>query len=245
MSIHLNLISISLVILLSSTISSTVGFAFAPIASVLLFNIPIEKTKIVEIILLASISVQGYSIFYLSRRIPYRRLAYFLAGGILTMPVGLTLLFTLDPSKYKIIMGLWLILYSLYALLAPQIKLGSTNRIVDAMVGALGGITGPLAAFPGAFVVIWCNLQDLDPFEQRAIYQPYILAMQLMTLTGLFVMGEPTLIQLDDSLFAVQGLAGAMIGLRIFARLKTQTFRIAVNAFLLFSGLSIAVTTLC
>jgi uncharacterized membrane protein YfcA len=36
-----------------------------------------------------------------------------------------------------------------------------------------------------------------------------------------------------------------MIGLRIFSRMKTRTFRTAVNAFLLLSGLSMAVTTLC
>lgn len=242
---HFGTISISIVILLSSIISSTIGFAFAPIAGVLLLNLPIEKTKIIEIILVASISVQSYSIVYLSAHIPYRRLAYFLAGGMVTMPIGVTLLLTLDASKYKIIIGVWLVLYSLYALFVPQIKIARTSRIADVMVGTLGGITGPLAAFPGAFIVIWCNLQDLDPSEQRAIYQPYILAMQLMTLAGLFVLGEPALIQLDDGIFALQGLAGAMIGLRIFTRLKTRTFRTAVNTFLLVSGLSMAVTTLC
>jgi uncharacterized membrane protein YfcA len=238
-------VAISIVILLSSTISSTIGFAFAPIAGVLLLSLPIEKTKIIEIILVASISVQSYSIFYLSAHIPYRRLAYFLAGGMVTLPIGVTLLLTLDASKYKIIIGIWLVLYSLYALFAPQIKIGRTNRIADAVVGTFGGITGPLAGFPGAFIVIWCNLQHLDPSEQRAIYQPYILAMQLMTLAALFVLGEPALIQLGDGIFAIQGLAGAMIGLRIFSRMKTRTFRTAVNAFLLLSGLSMAVTTLC
>jgi uncharacterized protein len=242
---HVSLVSTSFVILVSSIISSTIGFAFAPIAGVLLLSSPLEQTKIIEILLVASIAVQSYSIVYLSASIPFRRLAWFLGGGIVMMPVGLALLFTLDASRYKIIMGLWLVLYSLYALMAPQLKIGRTSRLADAMIGSLGGITGPLAAFPGAFVVIWCNLQDLDPVEQRAIYQPYILAMQLMTLAALFVLGKPTLIQLDDSVFGLLALLGAMIGMRIFGRLKTRTFRIAVNAFLLFSGLSLTLAAIC
>ena len=52
-------------------------------------------------------------------------------------------------------------------------------------VGSLGGITGPLAALPGAFVAIWCGMRGWDKVVQRSVYQPFILIMQLLTLGAL------------------------------------------------------------
>ena len=60
--------------------------------------------------------------------------------------------------------------------------------MADALAGALGGITGPLAAFPGAGVTIWCGMRGWDKVEQRAVYQPYILIMQLIGVSTLYLL---------------------------------------------------------
>ena len=59
------------------------------------------------------------------------------------------------------------------------------NAWRDAPAGALGGIAGGLGGFPGAFVTIWCSMRGWDKLRQRAVYQPYILAMQLVTIACL------------------------------------------------------------
>jgi len=46
--------------------------------------------------------------------------------------------------------------------------------------GAAGGITGGLAAFPGAFVTVWCGLKGWTKSHRRGVYQPFILAMQIL-----------------------------------------------------------------
>jgi hypothetical protein len=59
------------------------------------------------------------------------------------------------------------------------------NAWLDAAAGALGGITGGLAGFPGSFATIWCSMRGWDKLRQRAVYQPYILGMQLVTIACL------------------------------------------------------------
>ena len=54
----------------------------------------------------------------------------------------------------------------------PRVTKG--GPLADLAVGALGGITGPLAAFPGAFLTIWCGMRGWDKVAQRSIYQPDI-----------------------------------------------------------------------
>jgi hypothetical protein len=53
---------------------------------------------------------------------------------------------------------------------------------LDLCVGALDGLTGGLAAFPGALVSIWCSMRGS---VQRGFTQPFTLAMQLITLAAM------------------------------------------------------------
>ncbi|MDB5374602.1 MAG: sulfite exporter TauE/SafE [Belnapia sp.] len=57
------------------------------------------------------------------------------------------------------------------------------------LAGAVGGITGGPAAFPAALVVIWCGLLGWPKIRQRAVFQPYILVMQVATLGLIRLLG--------------------------------------------------------
>ena len=112
--------------------------------------------------------------------------------------------------------------------------------MTDVAVGALGGITGPLAAFPGAFVTIWCGMRGWDKVAQRSVYQPYILILQVLTLGGISVIGGPS--GFDEHLiaYALPGVAGAYLGVRVFQKLNDAQFRRLVNLALIVSGIALA-----
>ncbi len=57
---------------------------------------------------------------------------------------------------------------------------GTLGREADC--GASGGITGGLAAFPGAAVAVWCGLKRWPKENQRSVTQTYILIMQVAAL---------------------------------------------------------------
>jgi hypothetical protein len=115
----------------------------------------------------------------------------------------------------------------------------------DACAGFLGGITGGLAGFPGAFVTIWCGLKGWDKARQRGVYQPFILSMQPVTLLAIYLMRPSSSVEasLDWKAlaFVPAALLGAWFGLRIFKRLSDRQFDFVVNALLIVSGLGLMV----
>jgi uncharacterized protein len=104
------------------------------------------------------------------------------------------------------------------------------------IAGALGGITGATAAFPGAFVTIWCAAHGWDKQHQRAIYQPFILGMQIVTLIMLAVFAPMTGLRLDLLQYVVPAVLGAHVGLGVFSMLSSAQFNKVVCAFLVVSG---------
>src|SRR5881628_2272995 len=161
-------------VFISATASSTVGFAFSAFAAGLLFHIMSDKMAVVEIMLISSIAVQIYCVALLWRHITLSHITWYLLGGILALPIGIGALLA-SYGAVTFIRGM------------PVIPWG--GRLADALVGAIGGITGPLIAFPGAAVAIWCGTRGWDKLTQRCVYQPYILIMQVLTLAALVTLG--------------------------------------------------------
>src|SRR4029450_12517143 len=92
-----------------------------------------------------------------------------------------------DGTVYAVGLGAFLTAYACYVLLRREVPVVRGNAWRDAIVGALGGLAGGLAGFPGSFVTIWCSMRGWDKLRQRAVYQPYILLMQLVTIACLHV----------------------------------------------------------
>lgn len=236
-------LTVSTIILLAATVSSTVGFAFSAIAGAMILHYVPNGVEAVQTMMSASIGIQAYSVAGLWRSIRWSRCAPFIFGGVAAMPVGIVLLLHLEPRTYALAIGAALAAYGLYMLLRRPVVLRSgERRAADVLVGALGGITGPLAALPGTWLTIWCGLRGWDKVTQRAVYQPYILVMQLIGLGALLVV-KPQQGALAGAhlAYALPGLAGAVIGLRFFRWMTDTQFQRAVYLALVASGAALAV----
>ncbi|HEY6241560.1 MAG TPA: TSUP family transporter, partial [Burkholderiales bacterium] len=150
------------------------------------------------------------------------------------------LLLNLQPRTYALAMGAALVAYGLTMLLRRPLSIRSGHRpAADALVGALGGITGPLAAFPGACVTIWCGMRGWDKVAQRAVYQPYILIMQIVSLGALYLLQRQSAPDPALVAYALPGLAGAVIGLRVFRAATDLQFQRMINLALVASGIAL------
>ena len=235
-------VAVSIVIFVAASLSSTVGFAFSAIAAAMIFHLVSDTVEAVQIMMVASIAIQAYSVAGMWRTISWRASAPFLVGGIATMPAGIYLLLSFRPQAYVFSMGLALALYGAYMFFRQPPSITRGGVATDMAVGALGGITGPLAAFPGAFVTIWCGMRGWDKVAQRSVYQPYILVLQVLTLGGLSLVSGRSVLDghLNIIAYALPGVAGAYLGLRVFQKLNDEQFRRLVNLALIVSGIALA-----
>jgi uncharacterized membrane protein YfcA len=230
---------VSAIIFVAAAVSSTVGFAFSAIAGAMILHYVPNGIEAVEIMMMASIGIQAYSVAGLYSSISWRRCAPFMLGGMAALPLGVVLLLRLDPRAYILAMGAALIAYGLYMLLRRPHLTQRGGTAADMLIGALGGITGPLAAFPGACVTIWCGARGWNKVEQRAVFQPYILVLQIAGLAALQLATGRSSINPALLSYALPGLAGAVIGLRIFHALTDLQFQRLVNLALIVSGVAL------
>ena len=227
----------------ASTLSSVAGFAFSALCGSLLFHLMGKPVEAVQVMVVCSIAMQLFGVAALWRSIDWHSLPIFLFGGIFGIPAGVYLLLHLESGTYRVVIGGLLIAYSGYLLLRQPSRAIRTGSVSDACAGFLGGLTGGLAGFPGAFVTIWCRLKGWDKERQRGVYQPFILGMQPITLLAIYLMRPPASaaapLGLQMLAFIPAALLGAWFGLRIFNRLSDRQFNLAVNALLIVSGIAL------
>ena len=158
------------------------------------------------------------------------------------LPVGLLILLHTGRTTFVALIGALLCLYSLYMLLRRTLILPHWVRRLDALIGFMGGITGGTVAFPSAPVTVWMQMSGQPREQQRGVYQPFILAMQLLALGCLFWIGAATPASpalLTAGLAVPPALAGTVLALGWYRRFNDRQFFVAVNLLLLFSGVTL------
>lgn len=223
--------------------SSVAGFAFSAICGAILFHLLTRPVDVVEIMMICSISIQLLSVITLKSAIKMEHLGRFLLGGSFGLPIGIYLLIHIASFLYLKIMGLFLIFYGGYMLVRRPIVIGRYTAVGDYLAGFFGGVTGGFAAFPGAFVTIWCGVKGWNKDQQRGVYQPFILIMQVLALALLYVVQaahSPT--HRFDPLaiaYVPAALIGTWCGIAVYRRLTERQFTRSVNALLVVSGLGL------
>jgi hypothetical protein len=232
-------------ILVASAASSIAGFAFSAMCGALLFHLMDNPVYAVQVMIVCSIAMQSFSVAALWQSIDWRGLPVFLVGGTLGVPAGAWLLLHLSTGVYRDVIGGLLVVYGCWMLLRWPTRALRTGPLADVGAGFLGGFTGGLAGFPGAFVTIWCGLKGWDKERQRGLYQPFILCMQPISLIAIHLMrpASSTAAQLDWNALAFipAALLGTWFGMRIFRRLSDRQFQIAVNLLLVAAGAGLMV----
>ena len=229
----------ALAILLSALVSSVAGFAFSAIAGSALAHLNFEPLRAVQIMVICSIAAQCYAVWSIRESIRWRSLVPMIGAGALTVPLGVWLLLHVDALAYSAGLGGFLTAYGCYIALRRETVGVRGSAWHDATAGALGGVTGGLAGIPGAPVTIWCAMRGWDKLQQRAVYQPYILAMQLVTIVCLQCQPSRHAGIGDDFGLVPFALMGAMGGLAIFRLMSNRQFQAAASSLLVISGLGL------
>jgi len=231
--------AVAAVVLVAALVSSIAGFAFAALAGSALAYLRFDPVQAVMTMALCSIAIQAYAVWQLRASIRWRALAPMLVAGAVGTPVGVALLVHIDAKLYAAVLGAIVSGYGAYVLLRRQARVVRAEAWHDMLAGALGGILGGLSSAPGLAVTIWCSLRGWDKAQQRAVYQPFILCMQLVTVACLLWTAAPHVDAVRTASFVPFALLGAVGGFALYRRMTLQQFHGAVSILLIVSGVGL------
>jgi uncharacterized membrane protein YfcA len=216
------------------------GFAFGLVAASIWLYI-LSPLQSATLIIAFGLIVQGYSVWKLRHALDWKKLWPFIIGAAIGVPVGVAVLTWANPAYVRIGVGVFLILYSLYAWFRPTLRpVTSGGAAADAGIGFLNGVLGGMTGLAGILVTIWSGLRGWPKDQQRAVFQPVAVAIFLMSAIWLGAKGAVTADTIK--LFAI-GLpvliAGTWLGLKLYGRLDEATFRKVVLVVLFASGVGL------
>jgi uncharacterized membrane protein YfcA len=156
--------------------------------------------------------------------------APYLVGGLAGVPIGLFILHALPTEILMMVIGAFLVAYAAYSMLRGESLNVSLKGgwLSSSLVGMAGGVIGGFTAFPGAAVVVWTGLRRLHKADSRAIVQPYILGLQIVSLAILALerpetFGPPFWVLLAVTLPVV--LPCTALGVRLYRSMSDLNFR--------------------
>jgi uncharacterized membrane protein YfcA len=222
--------------LLGATVAGVAGFAFGLIASAIWLHI-IPPAQSAPLIAAFAILIQGTTLWQFRHAMRVSRLLPFLAGGAAGVPLGAAVLTLASQDKVRALIGVALILFSLYSLARPTLPAIKGGRVADGIVGLMSGVLSGSTGLAGIPVIVWANLRRWSKDEQRAVFQPVVVVVFMMTLAWL---GGAGVITADTFRLFWIGLPavllGTWVGLKLYGKLNERTFRLVVLVLLLISG---------
>ncbi|MFY9599848.1 MAG: sulfite exporter TauE/SafE family protein [Pseudolabrys sp.] len=221
--------------------SGLAGFAMGLVVSGIYLHI-LTPIQTATLIVGYGFVTQGYGVWALRHAVRWRGAAPFIIGGLMGVPAGTMLLTYIDPAYMRIGVGILLVVYSIYSLARPAIKLAHEGVAAEVGVGFLNGLLAGLTGLVGIVVVIWCQLRNWPKDVQRAIFQPILLATILTSTVSLSAAGAVTAETMKLYLLGLPCmLAGTWVGLKLYGRLNDAAFRKIILLLLVVSGLSLIV----
>ncbi len=162
-----------------------------------------------------------------------------LIAGLLGVPLGTHFLARVDPSAFRLCIGLFLLTFSLFMLLGRvRTRLVWGGRVADAGIGFLGGIMGGLAGLSGPLPTIWATLRGWGKDERRSVFQTFNLTVLLAALVSHALSGFLTAELGKAALIALPGtVIGSWLGVRAYGKLSDHVFHKTVLCLLGASGM--------
>lgn len=168
---------------------SAFGFGESLIAVPLLaIHMPIEVAAPLSI--LVSITVAGMIILQDWKKVHLKSAGLLVLSTIFGIPPGLLLLTSVEEQIVKIILGIIIILYSIYSLLGKSpavLKEDKMNWLLGCgfVVGILGGAYG----LNGPPLVVYGSLRRWSPQHFRATLQGYFFPASIAGMIGFYISG--------------------------------------------------------
>ena len=237
------LIAIFILSIGASFVQRTTGFGFGIfIMTMLPYLMPTygEATTLSGIL---ALTTSAAIVWRLRRYVTWQRLWPILLTFIVVSTMAIFVLTRIEDHILKQILGVALIVISIYfALFSQKVKLPTTKQ-VQVGAGTLSGLMGGFFGMQGPPAVLYFIQSEPTKEHYMAMAQTYFLiGNAMMTLVRAYN-GFFTTTVLTDYCFGLGGvIIGTAIGSYVFKHIPNQAFRYVVYAYIGVSGMIILLT---
>ncbi len=169
-----------------------------------------------------------------------RRFAVFLSVGLVFLLTSAQLVRVLPQSAMLLLIGIPIVFFTIWQLLGSGFTLTSTNKRIEAMVGAVAGFIGGFSGIWGPPTVAYLTALNTPKGEQMRI-QGVIYGLGAVALTAAHV-GSGVL-RMETLPFSVALVIPAVLGMwaggRLQDRIDQKAFRRLTLLVLLIAGLNL------
>lgn len=217
------------------------GFAFGLAASSIWLHriTPVQSTILITT---CGVLLHLTTLWPQRRHVEMKRLWPFVIGGVIGIPIGVAFLAHTDADILKMALGIFLVVFGTYALLAPKLpSFTAGGRPVDGAIGFIGGILGGIGGYSGVLPTIWTQLRGWPKEMARGVYQPYVIIIQAITLVGLFLVAFDRSSLMLIVVILPPVMLGTWIGWQLYGKLDERRFRQALALLLIASGATLVI----
>ncbi len=226
----------------ASFIQRTTGFGFGIfIMTMLPFLMP-SYGEAVTLSGLLAITTSSVIVWRLRSYVCWQRLWVILLSFMLVSTAAIFVLKRIEDQTLRQILGVALIVISLYFILFSQrIKLPTTKG-VQVGAGTLSGLMGGFFGMQGPPAVLYFIQSEPTKVNYMAMAQTYFLLGNMMMTVVRAYNGFLTTTVLTDYCFGLGGvLIGTTLGAFVFRKIPTRLFRYIVYAYIGLSGVMILI----
>ena len=213
------------------------GFAFAMVAmAIWVWGVDPKLAAVMAVF--GGVTGQIISVIRVRRGWHLHLLWPFVLGSVIGIPLGNRVLASLDPNRFKLVLGAMLVVCCGAMLATSKLpKITHGGRVADAFVGLLGGVMAPLSGFSGLAPALWATLRGYTKDEHRAVLQNFNLVVLSATFVSLVLAGR-TGPQHYPQMAVVAGslIVPSLYGSKIYTGMSPIAFRNGVLWLLVFAG---------
>lgn len=227
------------IIFVAYTVKGLSGFGSGLIAIPLLaFMFPL--TVVVPVLGLLSYSGTIMQSYHFRKQVVWADMLPLIPFSLLGIVIAIWLLVNVDANKLVMALGVFVLLYSLYSLLALPVHAGGRRWAVVA--GSCGGMVGALFGTGGPFYVVYLKMRQLDKAHFRATIAMIFLVDGGARMTGYALNGLFTapLLWMIALLMPVLFL-GMYVGHHLHIKIDQKRFNQIISMLLMVSGVMLII----
>ncbi|WP_234028489.1 sulfite exporter TauE/SafE family protein [Lentibacillus sp. Marseille-P4043] len=229
------------IILFAAILQTSTGFGFSIMATPFLLLL-FEPREAIQINLILSLVISCALIWKIRKDIDMGILKRFILGGIVGLPIGITIFLTMDITWLKL--GVSIIILLLTVLLILHFRIGQTSRR-DFSIGALSGAFTTSIGMPGPPILLYFSGTETTKEKLRGTTLAFYLFIYSVSLLTQVMFAGTTKAIWQSSLIALPlVIIGLFLGQLLFKRINQQVFQTITYVLLLFTGIYLLIQQL-